>query len=198
MNKAKSLNNIAESDANFFIKTDNNNFLQLLLSKKAILVEGATEFLLFPKIYQQITGRSIEDDEISIISCNEISYSRYLSVIKDTNKKIAVLTDNDKNNKKIEESINYNDEHQSQHIFMDNNINNWTWEKCFYALNQDTLDNLIEIDKTANYLFHEKDYGKVLGKMLNNKVETAYSMLNSEIQFLIPQYIQDAIKWLNE
>lgn len=81
---------------------------------------------------------------------------------------------------------------------MDNNINNWTWEKCFYALNQDTLDNLIEIDKTANYLFHEKDYGKVLGKMLNNKVETAYSMLNSEIQFLIPQYIQDAIKWLNE
>ena len=198
MNKAKSLNNIAESDANFFIKTDNNNFLQLLLSKKAILVEGATEFLLFPKIYQQITGRSIEDDEISIISCNGISYSRYLSVIKDTNKKIAVLTDNDKNNKKIEESINYNDEHQSQHIFMDNNINNWTWEKCFYALNQDTLDNLIEIDKTANYLFHEKDYGKVLGKMLNNKVETAYSMLNSEIQFLIPQYIQDAIKWLNE
>ena len=46
--------------------------------------------------------------------------------------------------------------------------------------------------------FHEKDYGKVLGKMLNNKVDTAYAMLNSGIDFVIPQYIQDAIKWLNE
>lgn len=198
MEKAKSLNDIAKSDANFFIKADNNNFLQLLLSQKAILVEGATEFLLFPKVYQQITGRTIEYDEISIISCNGISYSRYLSVIKDANKKIAVLTDNDKNNTKIEKSINYNKEHQNQHIFMDNNTDNWTWEKCFYTLNQDTLDNLIEIDDNANYLFHEKDYGKVLGKMLNNKVETAYTMLNSEIQFLIPQYIQDAITWLNK
>lgn len=66
-NKAKSLDNISEDDANFFIKADNNNFLQILLSKKAILVEGATEFLLLPKIYQQITGRTIEDDEINII-----------------------------------------------------------------------------------------------------------------------------------
>lgn len=198
MNKAKSLNDIAESDANFFIKADNNNFLQLLLTKKAVLVEGATEFLLFPKVYQQITGRTVEDDEISIISCNGISYSRYLSVIKDANKRIAVLTDNDKNNTKIEESINYNNEHQNQHIFMDNNTDNWTWEKCFYTLNQNTLNNLIEINENANYLFHEKDYGKVLGKMLNNKVETAYTMLNSKIQFLIPQYIQDAVTWLNK
>ncbi len=197
-NKPTSLNNIPENDAKFFIKADNNNFLQLLLSQKAILVEGATEFLLLPKIYQQITKRTIENDGISIISCNGISYLRYLRAINNTEKRIVVLTDNDKNNTKIEESINYNIEHQNQHIFLDINIDNWTWEKCFYTLNQDTLDNLIEIDENANYLFHEKDYGKVLGKMLNNKVDTAYIMLNSGIDFVIPQYIQDAIKWLNE
>ena len=197
-NEAKSLDNISEEDANFFIKADNNNFLQILLSKKAILVEGATEFLLLPKIYKQITGRTVEDDEINIISCNGISYFRYLNAVNDANKKIVVLTDNDNKNTKIEESINYNNEHQHQHIFLDNNTDNWTWEKCFYTLNQETLNSLIEIDENANYLFHEKDYGKVLGKMLNNKVDTAYAMLNSGIDFVIPQYIQDAIKWLNE
>lgn len=197
-NKAKSLNDISEDDANFFIKADNNNFLQILLSKKAILVEGATEFLLLPKIYQQITGRTIEDDEINIISCNGISYFRYLNVVNDANKKIMVLTDNDNKNTKIEESINYNNEHRHQHIFLDRNTDNWTWEKCFYALNQKALDSLIEVDENASYLFHEKDYGKVLGKILNNKVDTAYAMLNSEFNFVIPQYIQDAIRWLNE
>lgn len=197
-NDAKSLKDISEDDADFFMKADNNNFLQILLSEKVILVEGATEFLLLPKIYQQITGRTIENDEINIISCNGISYFRYLNVVNDANKKIVVLTDNDNKNTKIEESTNYNNEHQKQHIFLDSNTDNWTWEKCFYALNQQTLDSLIEIQENANYLFHEKDYGKVLGKMLNNKVDTAYTMLNSGIDFEIPQYIQDAIKWLNE
>lgn len=197
-NRAKSLSDISETDANFFIKADNNNFLQLLLSKKAILVEGATEFLLLPKIYQQITGKTIEEDEISIISCNGISYFRYLQVIKDVNKKIMVLTDNDNNIIKINESTNYNNEHQNQHIFLDNNTDNWTWETCFYNLNKATLNNLISVNENSDYLFHKKDYGKVLGKMLNNKVDTAYIMLNSGIDFVIPQYIQDAIKWLNE
>lgn len=197
-NKAKSLNDISEDNANFFIKADNNNFLQILLSKKAILVEGATEFLLLPKIYQQITGRTIEDDEINIISCNGISYYRYLNVANDVNKKIVVLTDNDNKNTKIEESTNYNNKHQNQHIFLDSNTDNWTWEKCFYTLNREPLNSLIPVDENADYLFNGNNYGKVLGKMLNNKVDIAYTMVNSGIDFAIPQYIQDAIKWLNE
>ncbi len=198
--EAKSLDNISEADANFFIKTDNNNFLQLLLSKKVILVEGATEFLLFPKIYQQLTGKNIEEDGISIISCNGISFSRYLNLFNDkdkSNKKIMVLTDNDKNNSKIQESISYNNDNPNKHIFLDNSKENWTWEVCFYNLNKNILDNLISVDEDAKYLFHEKDYGKVLGKMLNNKVDTAYTMLNSNIPLEIPQYIKDAIEWLN-
>ena len=101
-------------------------------------------------------------------------------------------------NSKIDEATNYNNGHQNQHIFLDNNTDNWTWEKCFYILNQETLNSLITVDENADYLFNGNNYGKVLGKMLNNKVDTAYAMLNSEFNFVIPQYIQDAIKWLNE
>lgn len=61
----KSLADVDESVAEFFVRADDNAFLQLLLSKKVFLVEGATEFLLLPKFYQQITGHTIEEDSIS-------------------------------------------------------------------------------------------------------------------------------------
>ena len=161
-------------------------------------MEGATEFLLLPLLYAQITGRTTEQDKISIISCNGISYSRYLGVINNADKKIAVLTDNDRRGSKIEKASIFNNENVLQHIFMDNDtVEGWTWEACFYKLNKETLENLITVEQNAKYLFYEKDYGQVLGKMLNNKVDTAYKMLESDIQFKIPQYIKEAIEWLN-
>lgn len=197
--EAEHLDGISEDDAKFFVKADNNNFLQLLLSKKAILVEGATEFLLLPKLYEQITKKKIEEDEVSIISCNGISFSHYLNIMKKTNKKIAVITDNDKKQSKIDFAKNFNNHNNNQHIFMSDDINQgWTWETCFYALNKDLLKDLIKVDEKAEYSFHGENYDKVLGKMLNNKVDTAYKMLNSEKEFKVPTYIRDAIEWLGK
>ena len=77
----RSLSKVDKDVANFFVKADDNAFLQLLLSNKVFLVEGATEFLLLPHFYKQITGKTIEDDSISVISCNGISYKNYLTVM---------------------------------------------------------------------------------------------------------------------
>lgn len=74
----------------------------------------------------------------------------------------------------------------------------WTWEACLYNLNKKVLDGMIEVQAEADYLFHKNDYGQVLGKMLNNKVETAYNMIISGKSFNIPQYIKDAIEWLRK
>lgn len=197
-NCSKSLKDVNKEVAEFFVKAENNNFLQLLLSKKAILVEGATEFLLLPRIYYQLTNRSIEEDELTIISCNGISYKHYLDVVKDTNKKIAVITDNDKDNEKIKAMKAYNKENIFSNVFMSDNINDWTWEVAFYRMNKELLDSLVNTQKNAKYLFHGIDYGPVLGKMLNNKVDTAYKMLTTKSSFRIPEYIKDAVKWLNK
>lgn len=193
-----SLKGVDEKVAAFFVKADNNSFLQLLLSEKVFLVEGATEFLLLPKIYFQFTQRTIEDDCISIISCNGISYKHYLEIAKETGKRIAVITDNDKKKKRIDETEEFNFHNDNQHIFMGSDVGDWTWESCFYNLNQAVLDNVIEVQVGAEYLVHGNSYGQVLGKMLNNKVDVAYQMLVSDIAFEIPQYVKDAITWLNE
>lgn len=194
----KHLSGVARDVAEFFEKADNNSFLQLLLSKKVILVEGATEFLLLPRFYKQLIGRDIEADGITIISCNGISYKKYLAIAEETGKRIAVITDNDENADAIANSIAFNNEHDKQHVFMGSDVENWTWEACVYSINKTLLDEMIAIKPGAQYLFHGRDYGAVLGKMLNNKADTAYSMLMSDRDFEVPQYIKDAIAWINE
>ena len=81
---------------------------------------------------------------------------------------------------------------------MDESLNNWTWESCFYKLNSAKLDELIDTEAGADYLFHGQNYGKTLGKMLNNKVDTAFIMYNSNYSFVIPEYIKEALKWIKE
>lgn len=195
---AMSLQTVDRTVADFFVKADDNNFLQLLLAHKVILVEGATEFLLLPKLYTQITQRTLEDDRVCVISCNGISFDHYLKIAEATGKRIAVITDNDKKQKRIDDAKAFNKGHYNQHIFMGEAIDDWTWEACFYRLNQQELDAMIDVQAGAKYLVHDVDYGQVLGKMLNNKVDTAYQMLVSDTTFNIPQYVKDAIAWLNE
>lgn len=197
-NQAMSLMSVTKTVSDFFVKAADNSFLQLLLSEKVLLVEGATEFLLLPKLYYQITSRSIEQDGISIISCNGISYMNYIEIAKVAGKRVAVLTDNDGNPDKIADANSFNKDNDALHIFLNPGINEWTWEVCFYNLNKTVLESMISVTEGAQYLFHGEDYGQVLGKMLNNKVDTAYRMTLSDQTFEIPQYIEDAIKWLNK
>lgn len=194
----QSLEDVPSGDAAFFTKADSNALLQLLLSKRAFLVEGATEFILLPKLYEQLTGRTVEADEVAVIPCGGVSYKRYLVIAERANKRIAVITDNDGQFDNITKANEYNESHDDQHIFMDQSVEGWTWEACFYRENEEALDDFIEVEPGAKYLFHKKDYGPVLGKMLNNKADIAYQMLVSEIEFAVPQYIQEAVAWLNE
>lgn len=195
----KSLASVDKSIAEFFVRADDNALLQLLLSRKVFLVEGATEFLLLPMFYRQFTGHTIEEDGISVISCNGISYNRYLEIAKATDKRIAVVTDNDGKNHKITEANKFNQSNILQHIFMSTSVDEWTWEVCLYKENKEILDGIINVQAGAKYKFNGKDYNNVLGKMLNHKVDVAYQMLTSkDITFVIPQYIKDAIEWLKE
>lgn len=206
-NQTSKLDNIDPKTAQFFIKLDNNNLLHLLLSKKTILVEGPTEYLLLPYFYQKLYGTTLESDGITLITCGGISYKRYLDITQDTNIKIAVVTDNDGKNSNLSHMNNYNLKHTSQRIFMDNDLKNFTWEVALYNCNEQN-SNLKEcvgtIDPTASYEFNNVTYGTkgknkpILGKMLNNKVETAYNILQYEADLQVPKYVKEAFKWINE
>lgn len=75
----------------------------------------------------------------------------------------------------------------------------WTWEACLYRRNKCALDKLIKPDETSEYLVHGENVGdKTLGKMLNQKVESAYKILKSDINLNILEHICEAIEWLKK
>jgi len=197
-NRVVSLKDINSDTADFFVRADNNNFLQLLLSKKVILVEGASEVILLPKIYNMITTRTLESDGISIISCGGITYKRYLDVAIGDEKRIAVLTDNDSDQNKITDAVTFNQTSNNRKIFIPTCVDNWTWEVGLYNLNTALFTDRISIDAKYKYLYNKTDWGQVLGKMLNNKVDVAFDLADNDVAFEIPQYVKDAIEWLNK
>ncbi|MCE5224466.1 MAG: AAA family ATPase [Porphyromonadaceae bacterium] len=198
-NKGTTLADIPETTADYFSRIDNSNLLQFLLAEKAILVEGATEYLMLPELYKVIyPGSSLQLDKIDIISCNGLSYKQYLEIARQTNHKVAIITDNDAKQENLDYMSAYNAENECSHVFMscDVGADGWTWEANIYSLNKALIEDLIRPQNGAQYLFHGKDYGPYLGKMLNNKVETAYHLLPVAGELQCPQYVKDAFEWI--
>ena len=198
--KAKRLGNIDKDIAKFFQKSDNNSLLQFLLAKKVILVEGATEYILIPKIFKKILKKTLEEENIDIISCNGVTYKNFIHIAELMKKKVVVITDNDESQEKINEMNEYNQLHNNIKIYMDSNIQNWTWEVCLYNLNASELKNIIEIEDGAKYSYKGISYEDkpVLGKMLNNKSDTAYKIYMSNKEFEYPSYVTEALEWIKK
>lgn len=89
------LNELEKETANFFKKAPDNNVLNFILSRKAILVEGDAEYILLNEFYNYLIGDEPYNDDISIISCGGKTFKRYLKIAKLLNKKVVVITDND-------------------------------------------------------------------------------------------------------
>ena len=171
--------------------------MEFIISKKVILVEGNTEYMLIPNFYKRIYTRDMELDDIFIISAAGLGYKNYIEIANKLNKQLGVLTDNDKKQEKIEEIQKFNAQNDRIKIFTDEDIERWTIEVCLYKENKDKIDEILDIDPEANYLFHGVDYGKELGKMLNNKTEIAYKLLEVT-DIVIPKYIKEAMEWIRK
>ena len=193
----QSLKNVDASTARFFSKLDNSNLLDLLLAEKVILVEGPTEFLLVPKFYKEELNKTLEGENVTVISCNGISFLHYLAIAETRQKRVAVLTDNDKNEKRVKWAEEYNAKHENTHVFMPNNLEQWTWEKCLFDLNADYFTKNLSLKEGAAYLFQGHDYGKHLGYMLNHKADVAFKLLEDNPTLIVPQYVREAFQWLN-
>ena len=187
-------NSITEETADYFMKSPSNDILRFILSQKAILVEGAAEYILMEKFYEMTEKEKIDNKGISIIAVNGLSFCRYLEIANKLSIKVAVITDNDGDYKKnIIEKYSQYKKCKNINVFSDDNNEKKTFEICLY-------ENNIDYIKSKN-ITTSKDTQKF---MLNNKSENAYRILkelekeNGEEGFRIPDYIVRAIKWIKD
>lgn len=187
-----SLSNLTDETADFFMKAPDNNMLQFALSKKSILVEGDAEFILMEVLYKRTVAKNLYASGIGVIAVDGKCFKRYLEIAKVLGNKVAVITDNDKN---YTDNVvnNYSDYIWNQfpniQVFADTDDSRYTFEVCIYRDNQALCDTEFQTPRRVL---------PILDYMIKNKADSAYHLLKNKADVLVvPQYIQDAIRWID-
>lgn len=186
------LRGVSEETSAFFMKAPDNNLLQFILSNRSMLVEGDAEFMLMDFFCRRVLNKSLDQACIDVIAVDGKCFKRYLEIAQVIGIKTAVITDNDRNYQKniLEAYVGYmNNECPNIRVFSDPNDARYTFEECIYSDNSEICE--------ATFAAHRRTL-PVRQYMLSNKAECAYKLTNSEPEnFVIPGYIQDALRWIN-
>lgn len=189
--KAGRLKALSEPTASFFMKAPDNNVLEFALSKKVILVEGDAEFILIEEMYKKhANGRTPQADEVHIISIGGTSFKRYLELGKLLGIRVAAIRDNDGdyNSHCVENYAKHL--YDQARVFADPDDQRSTFEIGLYQDNKAACDDLFAAGRKKLTV---QEY------MLKNKADAAFELLTIKgTELLAPQYIQDAITWINE
>jgi len=179
------LSDLTDSTAKYFMKAPPANIVEFSLSRKLILVEGPSEYMLFEKFYETVAGCKPEENDVHIMDILGLSFKRYLEIACLTGAKVVVVTDNDGNIQQhcIDKYSNYTEKPNIK-ICYDGDEAKETFEIVLYNDNTILCDSLFG----ANAL----DY------MLKNKTECAYKLLLQPKAITVPAYIREAIEWIRE
>jgi AAA15 family ATPase/GTPase len=188
--KPLTLAELPTSTAKFFMKAPDNNILEFVLSRKVMLVEGDAEYMLIDALYSKVTGKTMEEDNVHVISVGGTSFKRYMELAKTLGIRTAVIRDNDGDYQaKCVDNYVY---HISENIkvFFDTDNGRYTFEVCLYQDNK----------KTCDALFSGGNIKKApLEFMLDNKAECSFRLVDKQAGKMdVPEYIKQAIVWINE
>jgi putative ATP-dependent endonuclease of the OLD family len=175
--------------AKFFMKATDSNVLELILSKRAILVEGNAEYILMERFFRESTKMGLEETDVHVISVGGTSFKRYLDVAKLLKIRVAVVRDNDRDPKTncVQRYVDYRG--PTIEIFFDEDPNAYTFEVCLYEINRQLCDDLFGPRLRSV---------SVQDHMLNNKSDAAFELLESKKAVKIPSYIEKAIEWISQ
>lgn len=156
------------------------------------MVEGDAEFILMEALYKRTVSKELSSSGIGVIAVDGKCFKRYLDIAKILNNKVAVITDND-HDYAVNITDNYSDYTPNQFpnikICSDTDNTRNTFEVCIYQENQAICDSEFQ---TPGRRLTTVDY------MLKNKAEAAYLLLKNKADtIVVPQYIQDAIRWID-
>lgn len=201
LNRGKTLRlgNLSNETNLFFKRIAGYDTLRLLLSNKAILVEGDSDELIVQRAYMDThNGKLPINDGIDIISVG-ISFLRFLEIAKLLELRVSVITDNDGNidalNKKYSDYLGENC-CENINICFDNstyeyngsleNYNYNTLEPCICRSNSMTI-----LNEVLNKSYENLD--DLLKYMKGHKTEVALKIFESDKAIEFPQYIKDGI-----
>jgi putative ATP-dependent endonuclease of OLD family len=184
----------------FYKKLPGYDTLRLLLCKKAILVEGASDELVVQKAYMTThSGKLPIEDGIDVISVG-LSFLRFLEIAEQIDIPVVVVTDNDGDIEAIKKKyFKYIDSKSNIKICYDKYVDDGPLNVDSNQFNYNTLEpKFIKangFENTCKILDVKYDEITELQKfMYNNKTDVALKIFNTKLGINFPEYIMDAIK----
>lgn len=197
--KTIKLTDLKKETFEYFKKLSGYDTLRLILCEKAILVEGDSDELIVQKAYMNKYENDLPiDNGIDVISVGT-SFLRFLEIAEKINKPTIVITDTDWSLESLQEKYsNYIGENKKDFIEISYDQTLDTGELLINGkpFNYNTLEpkilkaNSLEL---LNNIFNkefktENDMHKFMKK---NKTNCALSLFETDVNFVIPSYIND-------
>lgn len=194
--KTKFFKDLPPDTYNYFQKLAGYETLRLILAKKAVLVEGPSDELVFQKLYMQENLNKLPiEDGIDVISVQSLAFKRFLDIANLLEKKVAVITDNDSDyTNNI--SKKYEDYLTKHHIFISADIrdNLHTLEPQFLDSNKGDLKKFRQV---IGYPSTYKTSDEIIKYMINQKTDWALKLFESDEVLEYPNYIKAVVDWCN-
>ncbi len=181
----------------FFKKLPGYQTLRMLLCRKAVLVEGDSDELIFQRAYMDAHGGRLPiEDGIDVISV-KLTFKRFLDIAIKINQPVAVITDNDsdyanKITKKYKDYLAYN----CVNIFADDRNELNTLEPQFVDANRADLATLCDVIRVSSGTYDTAE--KVSDYMVGHKTGWALKVFESDTALQYPEYINKAVVWCDE
>jgi putative ATP-dependent endonuclease of OLD family len=195
--RSSSFKDLPKDTFGFFKKLPGYQTLRLLLSRKAVLVEGPSDELIFQKAYMEANKERLPiEDGVDVISVG-LSFKRFLEIAKTVDQPVAVVTDNDGDyTNNITKKYKEYDSVCCVSVFADNRNGLSTLEPQFVDANKNKLSALCVTIKIDNSSYSTED--RIAEYMTAHKTEWALHVFESNMGLVFPQYISDAVRWCNE
>lgn len=190
--QTKFFSTLSQETYKYFKRLAGYNTLRLILSKKAVLVEGPSDELIFQKLYKQENGSLPIEDGIDVISVAGLAFKRFLDIAKLVKKEVAVITDND--GKYEEKILNKYKEYIGLSyikISADSRDNLNTLEPQFIDANK---TNIVKLCSIIGYGGNQT-FDDIKSYMIGAKTDWALKVFESDEALEYPDYIKDVVGW---
>lgn len=179
------LTELSAGTQDFFMRLPGYDTLRMILAKRAILVEGRTDELIVQRAYKNIHGELPLACGVDVISVGTASL-RFLEIAEKLKIPIAVVADNDGSADAVRQKYREFSELDNINIYYDSDEQSHTLEpQLLKANNLETLNKALDKSFTTEI--------ELLDYMSGHKADCALRMFNTDVDFQIPEYIQNAV-----
>ncbi|HWT39756.1 MAG TPA: AAA family ATPase [Dongiaceae bacterium] len=186
--KGLNIDLVTDDTIKYFQRQSGYDTLRLAIAKKAVVVEGPSDEMIFNKAYKSIKGVEPRESGVDVVTLGTRG-KRALELAHALNKKVAVLRDNDGKEPEYWKSTAATYlETGRREMFIGSVATGVTLEPQILTANgATTLRAVLGLDSTDDVADHMK----------NNKTDSAWQIVNSTTSLEWPAYIKEAIEFIS-